>query len=153
MPTIRYYEQIGLLPVPDRASNGHRHYRDDDLKRLTFIKRCRDFGFPIEQVRELAGLFDDGDGACAEVRDLARAHLDQVRAKILDMRQPARSLQAFVGSCDTACSGGLTRDCVIMEDMAATGCGAKAPSAPTTLDAWRSAATGPEPVVTELKRK
>lgn len=153
VPTIRYYEQIGLLPLPERASNGHRYYRDDDLKRLTFIKRCRDFGFPIEQVRELAGLFDDGDRACAEVRDLAQAHLDQVRAKILEMRQLESSLRAFVGRCDTACSGGLTRDCVIMEDIAAAACGADAPASRSKTDAVRSAATVPDPAITELKRK
>ena len=47
VPTIRYYEEIGLLPQAERGSNGHRYYREADLRRLTFIKRCRDFGFPI----------------------------------------------------------------------------------------------------------
>lgn len=128
VPTIRYYEQIGLLPRPERASNGHRYYRDGDLKRLTFIKRCRDFGFPIEQVRNLAALFDDGDRACAEVRDLAQEHLDQVRAKLDEMRQLEASLEAFVCSCNAACNGGLTRDCVILDDIvsgaAASSCAA-----------------------------
>jgi DNA-binding transcriptional MerR regulator len=153
VPTIRYYEQIGLLPRPERASNGHRYYRDDDLKRLTFIKRCRDFGFPIEQVRDLAGLFEDGDRACAEVRDLAQAHLDQVRAKLAEMRQLEISLAAFVGSCDTACIGGRTRDCVIMDDMASAGCGTKARTAARAPDAALSVPAGLHPVVTELKRK
>jgi DNA-binding transcriptional MerR regulator len=71
VPTIRYYEDIGLLPPAQRTANGHRHYRDADLKRLTFIKRCRDFGFPIEQVRGLVALFENGDRACIEVRDMA----------------------------------------------------------------------------------
>ena len=120
VPTIRYYEQIGLLPRPERASNGHRYYRDDDLKRLTFIKRCRDFGFPIEQVRDLAGLFEDGDRACVEVRDLAQVHLDQVRAKLEEMRQLEASLELLVGSCDATCSAGPTRDCCILADFAAS---------------------------------
>ncbi|MFZ3004053.1 MAG: MerR family transcriptional regulator [Undibacterium umbellatum] len=68
VPTIRYYEKIGLLPNPVRATNGHRYYRDDDLKRLTFIRRCRDFGFPIDEVRELVDLFEDGDRACRGAR-------------------------------------------------------------------------------------
>ncbi|MQA37068.1 MerR family transcriptional regulator [Rugamonas aquatica] len=118
VPTIRYYEKIGLLPSPDRASNGHRYYREVDLKRLTFIKRCRDFGFPIEQVRELTDLFEDGDRACVEVRDLAKVHLDEVRAKLAEMRELEASLAAFVCSCDTACSGGRTKDCVIIDDLA-----------------------------------
>lgn len=119
VPTIRYYEQIGLLPSPGRAANGHRYYRSQDLKRLSFIKRCRDLGFPIEQVRVLTQLFEEGDRACIEVRDQAKFHLDAVRAKLVDMRQLEASLELFVGSCDTTCSGGPTRDCCILADIAA----------------------------------
>lgn len=121
VPTIRYYEQIGLLPRPARASNGHRYYRDSDLQRLGFIKRCRDFGFPIEQVRTLASLFEDGGRECVEVRDLAKVHLDEVRRKLDQMRHLETSLEAFVSSCDEACSGGLTRDCVIIGDISRGG--------------------------------
>jgi DNA-binding transcriptional MerR regulator len=154
VPTIRYYEQIGLLPRPARASNGHRYYREDDLKRLTFIKRCRDFGFPIEQVRDLAGLFEDGDRACVEVRDLAQVHLEQVRAKLEEMRQLEASLEAFVGSCDAACNGGPTRDCVIIEDMASSGpraasCGALSACGTKLLPE----SPGAPLAATELKRK
>jgi DNA-binding transcriptional MerR regulator len=124
--TIRYYEQIGLLPRPERASNGQRTYRDEDLKRLSFIKRCRDFGFPIEQVRDLANLFEDGGRACVEVRDLAQGHLDQVRAKLDAMRQLEARLAQFVAGCDAACVGGTTGDCVIIGDIAAS-CAAPAP--------------------------
>lgn len=117
VPTIRYYEQIGLLPRPIRASNGHRYYHAHDLKRLIFIKRCRDFGFPIEQVRALLGLFEDGDRGCSEVRDLAQRRLDEVRIRLDEMRELEASLAAFTLSCDQACSGGQTRDCVIIEDF------------------------------------
>ncbi len=68
VPTIRYYEQIGLMPSAERAANGHRDYNRRDLTRLCFIKRCRDFGFPIEQVRVLGQLFEDGDRPCRQVR-------------------------------------------------------------------------------------
>jgi DNA-binding transcriptional MerR regulator len=152
VPTIRYYEQIGLLPRSDRASNGHRYYRAEDLKRLTFIKRCRDFGFPIEQVRDLATLFEDGDRACREVRDLAQVHLDEVRRKLNEMRQLEASLEAFVGSCNAACSGGLTRNCVIIEDMSLP-CAPSAGSARTS--AGTSTVTGAPPrafAARELKR-
>jgi DNA-binding transcriptional MerR regulator len=121
VPTIRYYEQIGLLPRPERAANGHRYYRPQDLRRLGFIKRCRDFGFPIDQVRELASLFEDGKRACVEVRDLARGHLDEVRRKLDEMRQLEKNLEAFVSGCDAACSGGPTKHCVILEDMSPQG--------------------------------
>lgn len=117
VPTIRYYEKIGLLPSPGRALNGHRYYRENDLKRLTFIRRCRDFGFPIGDVRELVDLFEDGDRACLEVRDMAQARLDDVRAKLEEMRQLETSLASFVFSCNAACSGGLTKDCLIIEDL------------------------------------
>lgn len=117
VPTIRYYEQIGLLPRPARASNGHRYYREADLKRLTFIKRCRDFGFPIERVRMLVTLFEDGDRSCVEVRDMAQEHLDMVRAKLEELRQLETSLVGFVDGCTEACIGGATRNCVIIEDL------------------------------------
>ncbi|PXX47079.1 MerR family transcriptional regulator [Undibacterium pigrum] len=117
VPTIRYYEKIGLLPSPGRATNGHRYYRDDDLKRLTFIRRCRDFGFPIDEVRELVDLFEDGDRACLEVRDMAQARLDDIRAKLEEMKQLEASLASFVCSCNEACGGGQTRDCVIIDDL------------------------------------
>jgi DNA-binding transcriptional MerR regulator len=79
-PTIRYYEEIGLLPAAERGSNGHRFYRDADLRRLTFIKPCRNFSFPIEQVGVLVKLFEDGGRSCLEVRQMAQMHLDAVRA-------------------------------------------------------------------------
>lgn len=116
VPTIRYYEEIGLLPQARRSANGRRYYRDGDLKRLTFIKRCRDFGFPIEQVRELVNLLEDGDRSCIEVRDLAQMRLDTVRARLQEMRQLEASLVSFVESCDEACCKGSTRDCNIIED-------------------------------------
>lgn len=117
VPTIRYYEKIDLLPSPGRASNGHRYYREDDVKRLTFIRRCRHFGFPIEEVRAMVSLFEDGDRACVEVRDMAQARLDDVRAKLDEMRQLEASLAAVVCNCDAACSAGLTSECVIIDEL------------------------------------
>lgn len=120
VPTIRYYEQIGLMPKPSRGANGHRCYRDDDLKRLTFIRRCRDFGFPIDRVRDLAGLFTDGGRACVEVRDLASEQLGQVRARLAELRQLEASLASLVSSCNAACVGGTTSECVILGDLLAS---------------------------------
>jgi DNA-binding transcriptional MerR regulator len=126
VPTIRYYAPIGLLPRPWRAPNGHRHYRDEDLKRLSFIKRCRDFGFPIEQVRELTSLFEDGGCPCVEVRDRAQLHLDQVRARLDTMRQLEAKLARFGAGCDASGVGGTTGSCVITGDIAAS-CATAAP--------------------------
>jgi DNA-binding transcriptional MerR regulator len=152
VPTIRYYEQIGLLPQPERTSNGHRYYRDQDLERLTFIKRCRDFGFPIDQVRSLTNLFEDGDRACVEVRDLAQGQLEQVRAKMAEMRQLEASLEAFVCSCDAGCTGGRTRDCVIFDQIALSNpCAAACSTNSVDIKALSGAATA-RFVATEVNR-
>jgi len=117
VPTIRYYEEIGLLPQSERASNGHRFYRQEDIQRLLFIKRCRDFGFPIEQVRQLSQLLEDGERACVEVRDLAQSHLDEIRKKIVEMRELEKTLNAYVCACNAGCVDGQTKDCSIIETL------------------------------------
>jgi len=118
VPTIRYYEEIGLLPVGPRTEAGRRLYGAPAVKRLTFIRRCRDFGFSIEQVRELMGLIDEPDRPCVEVREIASGHLVEVRKKLTEFQALEASLAAFVVSCDTACSGGRSVDCTILEDLA-----------------------------------
>lgn len=117
VPTIRYYEEIGLLPPAKRTDAGQRNYGEATLRRLIFIRRCRDFGFSIEQVRELVGLVDAPDRPCVEVRDIAATHLAEVRRKLDELRALENSLNAFVCSCDTACAGGATVDCSILEDL------------------------------------
>lgn len=118
VPTVRYYEDIGLLPPAARTEAGQRSYDEATIRRLVFIRRCRDFGFSIEQVRELVGLVDEPDRPCAEVRDIAAAHLAQVQQKLEELNALETSLSAFVCSCDTACSGGPAVDCTILEDLA-----------------------------------
>lgn len=118
VPTIRYYEEIGLLPAGPRTDAGRRLYGQPAVKRLTFIRRCRDFGFSIEQVRELVGLVDEPDRPCAEVRDIASDHLAEVRKKLAELQALESSLSAFVVSCDTACAGGTSVDCTILEELA-----------------------------------
>ena len=117
-PTIRYYEEIGLLPAADRSESGQRVYGADDLERLTFIRRCRDFGFGIDQVRLLAGLSISADKDCREVGDLARAHLKEVQTKLAELKALERSMQRFVAQCDSVCCGGPGRDCVVFKDLA-----------------------------------
>ena len=74
-PTIRYYEQIGLLRLAARQPGGQRVYSRDDVERLTFIRRCRDFDFSIEQVRMLVSLMQDPNSSCMVARDMAAQHL------------------------------------------------------------------------------
>ena len=101
VPTIRYYEEIGLLPEANRRTGGHRVYGTADLRRLTFIRRCRDFGFPIEQTRELVALVGSPERDCTAARDLAEEHLTEVRRKLRELRALERSLKKFVEDCNT----------------------------------------------------
>jgi DNA-binding transcriptional MerR regulator len=117
VPTIRYYEEVGLLPAAPRTEGNQRHYDGPAIRRLTFIRRCRDFGFSLGQVRELIGLVDQPDRDCVEVRDIARAHLLEVQQKLAELRALATSLGGFVRSCDSACAGGPALDCTILEDL------------------------------------
>jgi DNA-binding transcriptional MerR regulator len=117
-PTIRYYEEIGLLPAPARRDGGQRTYGDSDRRRLTFIRQCRAFGFPIEQVRSLVKLTEDSDRSCMEARSIAHAHLGAVREKLAELNGLERSLADFIERCDAICCGGPGPDCVILKDMA-----------------------------------
>lgn len=132
VPTIRYYEEIGLLPAGPRTEGGRRVYGQSAVRRLTFIRRCRDFGFSIEQVRELVSLVDEPDRPCVEVRDVAARHLLQLRQKLAELQALETSVAAFVCSCDTACAGGAAVDCTILEDLALPG-GASASSSPSRV--------------------
>jgi DNA-binding transcriptional MerR regulator len=118
VPTIRYYEQIGLLPRALRQAGGQRVYDNDDVERLTFICRCREFDFSIGQVRALVAIVHDPKSSCMDARDMAAEHLAVVRAKMRELKALERSLIAFVRSCDTSCPGGPGPDCVILDDLA-----------------------------------
>ena len=117
-PTVRYYEEIGLLPPAPRRQGGQRRYGEEDVRRLTFIRRCREFGFPIEQVRVLAGLMQDAERSCMDAREMVRGHLDAVRAKRAELEALEESLAAFVDRCDTLCAGGPGPDCVVFDELA-----------------------------------
>lgn len=116
-PTIRYYEEIGLLRSAGRQAGNQRVYGDADVKRLTFIRRCREFGFSIDQVRSLVALVQDPASPCVQARDLAQAHLVAVRDKLSELKALERSLAAFVTDCDASCAGGAGADCVILDDL------------------------------------
>jgi len=116
-PTIRYYESIGLLPRAGRQQGGQRRYAEDDVRRLTFVRRCRDFGFSVDQVRALAALVDDPASCCAEARDIAQAHLDDVRARLAEWRALERDISHFVSRCDTTCAGGPGPECVPLVEL------------------------------------
>jgi MerR family transcriptional regulator, mercuric resistance operon regulatory protein len=111
--TIRYYERVGLLPTPPRTDSGYRLYRADHLKRLTFIRRARTLGFPLDEIRTLLRLAAERKRPCAEVRVVAEAQLKSVRAKIAELKRMERILRARV----TACADGRGRDCPVIEAL------------------------------------
>jgi DNA-binding transcriptional MerR regulator len=116
-PTVRYYEQIGILPPASRRDGGQRSYGEEDVRRLIFIRRCRDFGFSIEQVRALAALVQDRERSCLEARDLAQVHREAVRARLHELKALEGTIARFVERCEVACAGGPGPDCVVLEDL------------------------------------
>jgi len=117
-PTIRYYERIGLFPPAAHRVGNQRRYGGADVRRLTFIRRCRDFGFSIDQVRLLTAVMDNPGRSCMDARNLAQAHLDAVGAKRAELQALERSLAAFVAHCDAACAGGPGPDCAVLDELA-----------------------------------
>ena len=120
-PTIRYYEEIGLLPSPTRQGGGQRRYGTEAIQRLTFIRRCRDFGFSVAQVRSLLELFDDPRRSCVEARDIGQTHLHAIREKLAELRELEKLMTDFVHECDTSCAGGPGAECVPLAQLARGG--------------------------------
>ena len=111
--TVRYYERIGLLPAPARTAGNYRAYGPDHLNRPSFVRRARDLGFSIEQVRELLGLADDRDRSCEAVDAISREHLRQVERKIADLVALRRELDGLIGQCRR----GTVAECRIIEAL------------------------------------
>lgn len=112
--TIRYYEREGLVPPPARTASNYRSYGEEHRRRLTFIRRARDLGFSLSQVRELLGLADDSDRSCVAVDEIARKHRLQVRSKIAELTALRRELDSMIGQC----RNGRIAECRIIEALA-----------------------------------
>ncbi len=111
--TVRYYERIGLLPKPPRTAGDYRDYGQAELGRLSFIRRARDLGFSLDQVRALLGLSDDRNCDCAGIDRIANEHLREVDRKLADLGALRRELKAVIDSCD----GGTIAECRIIEAL------------------------------------
>jgi len=111
--TIRYYERIGLLAAPRRTSGNYRAYDGSHLNRLSFIRRSRDLGFSLNQVRALLDLADQKDLPCEAVDEIAREHLAEVERKIADLQALRAELESMVRQCGC----GTVRDCRIIETL------------------------------------
>jgi len=112
--TIRYYEQAGLLPVPYRTLANYRAYDQGHLRRLRFIRRCRDLGFTLDQVRDLLRLSNEESQECAEVDRITAQHLDEIERKIADLTSLAGELRRINNGCQGT---GLIADCRIIEAL------------------------------------
>ncbi len=97
--TVHYYEKTGIMPEPGRTKGGHRIYTLTHLKRLNFIRRCRDLGFSIEQVKELLRFIDESDHYCGEVKAMAMLHIRETQQKIDDLTRLKDALNQMVGQC------------------------------------------------------
>lgn len=111
LETVRYYERIGLMPEPARTASGYRSYGVEHARRLSFIRRARELGFGIEEVKALLALAEPEHTSCADVRSLTVAHLGDVRSKISDLRRLERILARTVNQC----SGDKTPACPVLD--------------------------------------
>lgn len=113
LETIRYYENIGVMPDPPRTAAGHRVYYESHVARLRFIMRMRELGFTLEEVRGFLALTDGGTQTCAEVQQRTETHLVGVRAKIADLQRVERVLAQTAAQC----SGQDVPDCPVLDAL------------------------------------
>ena len=111
--TIRYYERIELMPAPPRTEGRQRVYDTSHLKRLTFIRRTRELGFSVEEIRGLLRLVDGGSYTCAEVNEITVQHLDDIHRKVADLKKLSRVL----GNMASQCSKGQVPECPIIDAL------------------------------------
>lgn len=113
VPTIRYYEQVGILDKPARTEGGHRSYTNQHLHRLRFVRRCRDLGFPLDEVKDLLRLADNREAECSAVDQIATQRLADVREKIAHLTAMETELKRMVRGCRQ----GKIADCRIVQAL------------------------------------
>jgi DNA-binding transcriptional MerR regulator len=113
--TIRYYEKIGLLPAPRRTTGNYRSYAAEHLQRLGFIRRARELGFSIGDVRELLKLATQSESGCEKVYQLAARHLEVTDRKIAALTRLRRELQNTLNSCKK----GRIAECTVIQALSA----------------------------------
>ncbi|WP_237155030.1 MerR family transcriptional regulator [Oryzibacter oryziterrae] len=114
VPTIRFYEQIGLLPTPPRTDGNRRLYQDDDVRRLAFIRHSRELGFDIEAIRTLLTLQDNPNQSCERADLIARERLREVEERIERLMALKQELQAMIDNC----SHGALSECRVICNLA-----------------------------------
>jgi MerR family mercuric resistance operon transcriptional regulator len=109
--TIRYYERVKMLAPPPRTRSGRRVYGSTDLRTLTFVRRARELGFSLEEIRALLRLGGPEKASCREVREIATYHLEDIRAKLGDLKKLERLLAKTVARC----SGRTAPECAVLD--------------------------------------
>jgi MerR family transcriptional regulator, mercuric resistance operon regulatory protein len=109
--TIRYYEKIRMVRPPPRTEGGRRVYGPTEIRVLAFIRRGRELGFGLEDIRALLALGAPGNASCGDVREIASHHLDDIRSKITDLRKLERLLSKTIAQC----SGSKAPDCPLVD--------------------------------------
>jgi Cu(I)-responsive transcriptional regulator len=113
---IRHYESIGLIPSADRRSSNYRDYGHHDLHRLGFIRRARDLGFSIDEIRELLKLWGDASRSSKDVKRLAMGHIKELEDKITLLDEMRSTLRHLANACD----GDHRPDCPIIQSLEGT---------------------------------
>jgi MerR family transcriptional regulator, mercuric resistance operon regulatory protein len=109
--TIRYYERIKMMPPPPRTASGRRLYDSTHLRMLAFIRRSRELGFSLDEIRALIRLGGPEKATCREVRKVATHHLQDIRAKLADLRK----LEHLLAKTVAQCSGKTVPDCPVLD--------------------------------------
>jgi MerR family transcriptional regulator, mercuric resistance operon regulatory protein len=109
--TIRYFERVGIIAPPDRTEGGHRIYDERHVRTLAFVRRARELGFTPDEVRAILRLGGPGRASCAEVREIAAHHLQQIRTKIADLAR----LEVLLSSTIEQCSGEGVPECPVID--------------------------------------
>jgi DNA-binding transcriptional MerR regulator len=117
--TIRYYESIGLMPAPSRSTGNYRRYASSARERLGFIRRCRELGFTLDQIRDLLALASEKSMPCAQVKRIATEHRAAVAEKLAALKRLDRELERLSTSCGGKCVIG---DCQIVEALSTSRC-------------------------------
>jgi Cu(I)-responsive transcriptional regulator len=112
--TIRYYEDVGLIPPARRTESGYRNYDDRDLATLRFVQRARSLGFSVKDVGALLALWQDNARASAEVKALAADHVSEIDRKLVELQSMRRTLVDLMERCH----GDDRPDCPILDDLA-----------------------------------
>lgn len=112
--TIRFYEEIGLMPLAARTGSGRRTYGDEDVRRLSFIRNGRQLGFSTDELRSLISLTAQPDRDCGEAAAIAQSHLTDIKARIARLLRLRDELEQVA----TTCGGGRIADCRVMDAIA-----------------------------------